>query len=80
MKCQFKLIFNKYENSPNILPKLSDRKTLTPWNNFLEEVIDDFKRKGYNFNQLPEMYNMTVANEMDMTYDFFLNLNKCDLE
>ena len=35
----------------------------------LENVIDDFKDKGYNFNHIEEMNIVTISNKTDMTYD-----------
>ena len=42
------------------------------WYNFLVEVIDDFKKKGYNFNHLTEMNIVTKANKVDMSHDFYI--------
>ena len=33
-------------------------------------AIDDFKNKGCNFNHIEEMNIITIANKMDMSYDF----------
>ena len=46
-------------------------KKMIPWESFLVKVIDDFKDKGFNFNHLAEMHIITIANKMDMSYDFF---------
>ena len=40
------------------------------WKNLLEKVIDDFKDKGYTFNQIAQMHIITIAYKMDMSYDF----------
>ena len=50
--------------------KLSDNKTMISWSNFLEKVIDDFKNKGYTFNDIAEMNIITVANKLDMSYNY----------
>ena len=42
--------------------------------NFLEKVIDDFEIKGYNFNHIEELNNITIDNKMDISYDYFLNI------
>ena len=42
---------------------------------FLEKVINDFKDKGYNFNHNTEMHIITIANKLDMSYDFFIKHN-----
>ena len=51
--------------------KISDNKTMIPWNNFLEKMIVDFKDKGYNFNHIAGMHIITIANKMDTSYDFY---------
>ena len=43
---------------------------MTSWSKFLEKVISDFKDKGYNSNQIAEMNLITIANKVDMSYDF----------
>ena len=42
------------------------------WQNFLERVIDDFKIKRYTFNHMAEMNFITIANKMDISYDFYI--------
>ena len=50
------------------------------WQKFLENVIDDFKHKGNNFNRLEEMKIITIANNMDMSYDFYIRHNNPAVE
>ena len=45
------------------------------WSNFLEKVIDDFKNQGYNFKYIAEMNIITIANKLDMSYDFYIKHN-----
>ena len=71
-KCQFILVFNDNQYSTYVKPNLFDDKTLISWQNFLEKVIDDFKNKGYNFNQIEEMNSITIACKMNMSYDFYI--------
>ena len=80
VKCEFKIIFNIYEFCPYVTSNLSDIKTMIPWKNFSEKVIDDFKDKRYNFNHIAEMHTITMANKMDMSYDFYIKHNMCALE
>ena len=75
MKCEFKLVFIDFQYCPYVASKLSDNKTMIPWKNFLKKVIDDFKNKGYNFNHIAEMHLITIANKMDMSYDFYIKHN-----
>ena len=75
MKCEFNLAFNEYQYYPYVTSKLSDNKTTISWKNFLEEVIDDFKDKGYTLNHIAEMHIITIANKLDMSYDFYIKHN-----
>ena len=75
VKFEFKLVFNDYECSPYVTSKLSDNKTRIPWKNYLMRVIDDFKDKGYTFNHIAEMHIITIANKIDMSYDFYIRNN-----
>ena len=57
IKCDFQLVFHNSDYPPDITSKLFDNKTMIPWSNILEKVIDDFKDERYNFNQSAEHYN-----------------------
>ena len=37
------------------------------WKKYLENVIDNFKTNGYNFNHIEEMKIITIANKMHMS-------------
>ena len=63
LKCEFEIIFNDNQYCPYITSNLSDNKTMISWSTFWEKVIDDFKDKGYNFNQLAEKNFITKANK-----------------
>ena len=58
-----------------ITSKLSDNKTMSFWENFLVKVVDDFKSKGYNFNQIAELNIITITNKLDMSNDFYIRHN-----
>ena len=45
------------------------------WEKFIENVIKDFKNEGYNFNHIAEMNVITIANKMEMSYDFYIRHN-----
>ena len=48
------------------------------WQNFLEQVIDNFKNKGHDFNNIEERYTITIANTMDIKCHMVSILNiKC---
>ena len=79
IKCEFKIVFNDYENYPHVMSKLSGNKTMISWKNFLGKVIDDFKDKGYTINHIAGMHIITKANKMDMSYDFYIKHNMCAL-
>ena len=35
-------------------------------------------KKGYNFNHIEEMNNLTIANKLDMSYSFYIRHNMND--
>ena len=45
--------------------------------NFEEKVIDvdDFENKGNNFDHFDEMNLITIANKLDMSYNFYFKHN-----
>ena len=45
------------------------------WKNYLDNVIDDFTDKGYNFNHIEEVKIITISNKVDMAYDFYIKHN-----
>ena len=74
-KCEFKLVFFDHQYCPYVTSKLSDNKTMISWSSFLEKVFDDFRNQAYTFNHLAEMNIITIANKMDMSYDFYIGYN-----
>ena len=75
MKCEFKLILNDNQYCPNITSELYSSKTMCYWHKLLQNVVKDFKDKGYNFNHIAEMNIITIVNELDMSYDFYIKQN-----
>ena len=75
VKCEFKIIFNVYQYCPYITSKTSDNEKMISCSNLLENVIDDFQDEGYNFNHTAEMDIKSIANKMDMSYDFYIKHN-----
>ena len=71
-KCHFKLAVNDNQYSTYVKSNLFDNKTMISWPNFLEKLIDDFLKKGYNFNHIEEMKIITIANKMEMSFDFYI--------
>ena len=45
------------------------------WSVFLEKVTDDFKNQAYKFNYIAEMNIITIANKIDMSYEFYIRHN-----
>ena len=45
------------------------------WKKYLEYVIDDVKDKEYICNHIEEINIITLANKLDMSYDFYIKLN-----
>ena len=48
---------------------------MVSWKNFWGKAIDDYKNKGYTSNHIEEIKTITIANKMDMPYDFYFNYN-----
>ena len=48
---------------------------MIPWKNFSKRMTDDFKDKGYTFNQIAEILFLTKAKELDMSHDFYIKHN-----
>ena len=46
IKCEYKLVFDDYQYYPYVTSKLSHKKAMISWKNFLMKTIDDFKYKG----------------------------------
>ena len=46
----------------------------------LEDVIKDYNDKGYTLDCIDEFNIITIADERDMTYDFYIKHNMCALE
>ena len=67
----FELVFNDNQYSTWSKSNLFNNKTMISWKKYLENVIDDFKDEGYNFNHIEKMNIITISNKMDMTYDFY---------
>ena len=57
-----------------------DNKTCISRSNYLREVIDKLKEKGYDFNYIAEMDNIPLAHKRDMTYDFYIKHNMSAFE
>ena len=46
----------------------------------MREAIDSLKTEGHDFNQIAEMYIITLAHKRDMTYDFYSKHNMSAFE
>ena len=53
---------------------------MIPWKSWLEEIIQDFKNKGYIFSHIAGMHKITIANKMEMSHDFYIKNNMCAVE
>ena len=42
------------------------------WKKYLENVIDDFRNKGYNFNHIEEKNIKTISNKIDVSYHLYI--------
>ena len=45
IKCHFKLVFNDNQSSTWSRSNLFDNKTMISWEKYLDNVIDDFKKR-----------------------------------
>ena len=54
------------------MSNIGDSKKMVSWKNYLQKVIDNFKDKGYTFDHIAEMHIITIANKMDMSYNFYI--------
>ena len=68
----FKLAFNNPEYSPHIKTESIDIKIMIFRENLLVDVINDFNKKRYTFDGIVELYIITIANKMDMSYEFYI--------
>ena len=75
IKCHFKLAFIDNQCSTYVKSNLFDNKTMISCKNFLENVIDDFKNKRYDFNHFEELNIIKTSNKKDMSYDFYIKPN-----
>ena len=80
VKCEFNLAINDYQYCPYVTSKLSDKKTTSCSSVFFKKIFSDFKDKGYTFNHIAEMHIITIANKLDMSYEFYIKHNMCALE
>ena len=75
IKYDFKLVFNNYEDSPHIKSTLFNSKIMFSWKSSLEDVINEYINKGYTLNRIDELNIITIADKMDMSYDFYIKHN-----
>ena len=50
------------------------------WQNFSVNAINHFRNNVYNFNHIAEMNIITIANKLDMSYDFYIRHNMHAIE
>ena len=48
--------------------------------NFKKKEICDFKVEGDSLDHIAEMNMITIAEKLDMSYDFFIKRNMCALD
>ena len=75
IECHVKLVFNDNQYSTYVKSNLFSNKTMISWKKYLENVIDDFGKKGYKFNTIEKLKIITKSNKMDMSYDFHIKHN-----
>ena len=52
--------------------KLAHTKTMVSWKIFVETVINNYKKEGFDYSHISQMNITTIAIKMDMTYDFYM--------
>ena len=75
IKNDFDLVSSNYEDCSHLKCDYLNNNIVFSWQNVLEEVIDDYKDKGYTFDQIDELNIITIADKMDMSYDFDIKHN-----
>ena len=71
MKCEFNLVFKNNEHCPYVTSDLYGSETMCSWYIFSENVFNDFRDGGYNFNPIAEMKIITITNKLYLSYDFY---------
>ena len=74
LKGQFKLVFNN-QDCKYLVTDMINSTTNVSWSNYIREAIE-----GYDFSHIAEMDIITLANKLDMTYDFYLKTNMSAFE
>ena len=62
------------------MSELYSNETTCFWYRFLENVINDLRGEGYNFNQIADTNTTTIVKKRGMSYDFYIKHNMCALE
>ena len=75
IKNDFELVSSKYEHCPHLKCDYLNNTIVFSWQKVLEEVVDDYKDKGYTFDRIDELNIITIADKMDMSYDFYIKHN-----
>ena len=74
MEFEFLLVFNVGEFCQYVMSELHSIGTMCFRQKLLDNVIYDFKDKGYKFNHIAEMIFRTIANKRELSYDFYIKL------
>ena len=75
MKGEFKLVFNNNHDCIYGMTGMIDNRTFISWSTYLRKAIHNLKEEGYQFSHIAEMDITTLAQKLDMTYDFYLKHN-----
>ena len=62
------------------MSKVFDNKTMCSWRKFPENAIKFFIIEGYKFKKKAEMNIVTIAINLDMSYDFYNRHNMHAIE
>ena len=79
-KNNFQLVSNNPHFVVNIETNSPNNRIIFSWGCLLDDAINDINNQGYTFDRIDELNIITIADKMDMTYDFYIKHNMCAFE
>ena len=79
-KYNFKLVFNNPQYVVNIETSPCNSRKIISAGDLLDEVNNDINNQGYTFDCIDEFNFITIADKMDMTYNFYFKHNMSAFE
>ena len=75
IKYNFKLVFSNPQHVMNIETSPHTSRITLSSGYLLNDAITDIDNQGYTFDRINEFNILTIADKMDMTYDFYFKHN-----